>query len=92
MNHSRVDVSDVEIHVVERRGQARSVLSRLSRRRRLSRHRRRYAGLWPQHRPDDPTAYTMFHTVGDMVGLLDALALTATIVGHDFGAATAWYA
>lgn len=43
--------------------------------------------------PDDPAAYTAFHTVGDMVGLLDALGLAkATIVGHDFGAATAWYA
>jgi pimeloyl-ACP methyl ester carboxylesterase len=43
--------------------------------------------------PENPTAYTMFHTVGDMVGLLDALELpTVTIVGHDFGAATVWYA
>ena len=43
--------------------------------------------------PEDPLAYTPFHTVADMVGLLDALGLpTVTIVGHDFGAATAWYA
>ena len=43
--------------------------------------------------PDDPHAYTPFHTVGDLVGLLDALELPAvTIVGHDFGAVTAWAA
>ena len=43
--------------------------------------------------PDDPLAYTPFHTVGDLVGLLDILRLPeATIVGHDFGASIAWYA
>lgn len=43
--------------------------------------------------PEDPLAYTPFHTLGDMVGLLDALDLPeAAIVGHDFGAATAWLA
>ena len=36
--------------------------------------------------PDDPLLYTPFDTVGDMVGLLDALGLpTAVIVGHDWG-------
>ena len=35
----------------------------------------------------------MFHLVGDMVGLLDALeAPTAVIVGHDWGATVAWQA
>lgn len=43
--------------------------------------------------PSDPLLYTPFHTVGDMVGLLDALALSeVTIVGHDFGAGVAWNA
>jgi len=43
--------------------------------------------------PDDPHAYTILHTVGDAVGVLDALEIaTAVIVGHDFGAATAWNA
>jgi len=43
--------------------------------------------------PDDPTRYTPFHTVGDLVGLLDALGLPeVTIVGHDFGASVAWNA
>ena len=43
--------------------------------------------------PADSFAYTPFHTVGDLVGLLDALHLpTVTIVGHDFGANVAWNA
>lgn len=43
--------------------------------------------------PADSLAYTPFHTVGDLVGLLDALQLpTVTIVGHDFGATVAWSA
>ena len=37
--------------------------------------------------------YTLFHLVGDMVGILDALeAKTAVIVGHDLGARVAWQA
>lgn len=43
--------------------------------------------------PADAALYTPFHTVGDLVGLLDALSVaTATIVGHDFGASVAWNA
>jgi pimeloyl-ACP methyl ester carboxylesterase len=43
--------------------------------------------------PSDPALYTPFHTVGDLVGLLDALDLKAvTVVGHDFGATVAWNA
>ena len=43
--------------------------------------------------PADAALYTPFHTVGDLVGLLDALQLeTAAIVGHDFGASVAWNA
>ncbi|MFM2044292.1 MAG: hypothetical protein RLY86_2868 [Pseudomonadota bacterium] len=42
--------------------------------------------------PADPAAYTLFHHVGDMVGLLDALAeATAIVVGHDWGAPVAWH-
>jgi pimeloyl-ACP methyl ester carboxylesterase len=45
-------------------------------------------------RSDAPEAidqYTIFHLVGDMVGILDALqAPTAVIVGHDWGANVAW--
>jgi pimeloyl-ACP methyl ester carboxylesterase len=43
--------------------------------------------------PEAIDQYTMFHLVGDMVGLLDALeAPTAVIVGHDWGATVAWQA
>jgi pimeloyl-ACP methyl ester carboxylesterase len=37
--------------------------------------------------------YTLFHLVGDMVGLLDALGEpTAVIAGHDWGGPVAWHA
>ncbi|MDE8346397.1 MAG: alpha/beta hydrolase [Acidocella sp.] len=37
--------------------------------------------------------YTIFHLVGDMVGLLDALGVAeAVIAGHDWGAPVAWSA
>src|SRR5258708_11020470 len=43
--------------------------------------------------PADPTLYTPFHTVGDLIGFLDALqAPEAIIVGHDWGAHVAWNA
>lgn len=45
---------------------------------------------------DAPNAidqYTLFHLVGDVVGLLDSFgAETAVIVGHDWGAPIAWHA
>src|SRR5215831_16631617 len=45
---------------------------------------------------DQPEAidqYTLFHLVGDMVGLLDALRVEqAVIAGHDWGAPVAWLA
>ena len=47
-------------------------------------------------RSDEPEAidqYTIFHLVGDMVGLLDALGeKQAVIAGHDWGAPVAWHA
>jgi pimeloyl-ACP methyl ester carboxylesterase len=43
--------------------------------------------------PEALEHYTLFHVLGDMVGLLDALeASTAIIVGHDTGANVAWQA
>ncbi|HQT77794.1 MAG: epoxide hydrolase [Rhodospirillales bacterium 20-64-7] len=37
--------------------------------------------------------YSLFHLVGDMVGILDALGVeTAVIAGHDWGAPVAWHA
>ena len=44
--------------------------------------------------PESPTAYTSFHIVGDLIGLLDAIAKDEEkvfVVGHDWGAITAWY-
>lgn len=43
--------------------------------------------------PDDGTAYTQLHLVGDMVELVRSLKETqAVIVGHDWGAPVAWNA
>ena len=43
--------------------------------------------------PSEPAQYTMLHHVGDMVGLVHALGdQQAVIVGHDWGAPTAWNA
>jgi pimeloyl-ACP methyl ester carboxylesterase len=43
--------------------------------------------------PEAIDQYTIFHLVGDLVGLLDALAApNAIIVGHDWGAVVAWQA
>src|SRR5437762_9568726 len=43
--------------------------------------------------PEAIDQYTMFHLVGDLVGLLDALETpSAVIVGHDWGANIAWQA
>ena len=43
--------------------------------------------------PEDPEHYTQLHHLGDLVGLLKALgAASAVVVGHDWGAPTAWHA
>ncbi len=43
--------------------------------------------------PAEIDRYTVFHLVGDMVGLLDAVgAKDAVIVGHDWGSIVAWTA
>jgi pimeloyl-ACP methyl ester carboxylesterase len=50
-------------------------------------------GYGNSDRPQAIDQYTMFHLVGDLVGLLDALeTATAVIVGHDWGAGIAWQA
>jgi len=44
-------------------------------------------------RPDAIEQYTLFHLVGDMVALVEALgADKAVIAGHDWGAPVAWHA
>lgn len=43
--------------------------------------------------PAEIERYSLFHLVGDMVGVLDALGeKTAVIAGHDWGAPVAWHA
>jgi pimeloyl-ACP methyl ester carboxylesterase len=50
-------------------------------------------GYGKSDRPEAIDQYTIFHLVGDLVGLLDALeAPAAVIVGHDWGATVAWQA
>lgn len=50
-------------------------------------------GYGQTDRPERIDQYTLFHLVGDIVGLLDALgAETAVIAGHDWGAPVAWHA
>ncbi|XP_050203643.1 uncharacterized protein LOC126653749 [Mercurialis annua] len=42
--------------------------------------------------PPSADQYTVFHIVGDLVGLLDALGIEQVfLVGHDWGAIMAWY-
>ena len=50
-------------------------------------------GYGESERPHAIDQYTLFHLVGDMVGVLDALGEPqAVIVGHDWGAPVAWHA
>jgi len=50
-------------------------------------------GYGASSKPEDPSLYTVFYSVGDLIGVLDALEVEhATLVGHDFGAAISWSA
>jgi len=50
-------------------------------------------GYGDTDRPAEIDRYTLFHLVGDMVGVLDTLKeKNAVIVGHDWGAPVAWHA
>lgn len=50
-------------------------------------------GYGRSEQPADVDRYTLFHLVGDVVGLLDALEVReAVIVGNDWGATLAWQA
>jgi len=50
-------------------------------------------GLGRSDRPKGVTAYSLQNAVGDVVGILDAFGIEgADIVGHDWGAAVAWFA
>ncbi|GJG89363.1 epoxide hydrolase [Gemmatimonadetes bacterium T265] len=107
MKHHRIDTNDVILHVAEL-GEGPAVLFvhgfpdtwRGWRRqmeavagagyRALALDNRGYG---ESSRPDDPARYTQFYSVGDLVGVLALLGVEhATLVGHDFGAATVWSA
>ena len=50
-------------------------------------------GYGESERPAAIDQYSLFHLVGDMVGVLDGLGgQEAVIVGHDWGAPVAWHA
>ena len=50
-------------------------------------------GYGKSDRPEPIDQYSIFHMIGDLVGLLDALETpSAVIVGHDWGAGIAWQA
>jgi len=50
-------------------------------------------GYGQTSRPAAVEDYSIFHLVGDVVGVLDALGLAqAVVVGHDWGAPVAWHA
>lgn len=107
MQHAQITIGQIDLHVVEH-GEGPPVLlchgfPDLWRGWRLQMEALAAAGyraIAPDMRgygrssaPADPLLYTPFHTVGDLIGLLDALDLpTVTIVGHDFGASVAWNA
>src|SRR5215469_1587254 len=49
-------------------------------------------GYGQTDRPESIDAYTIFHLVGDVIGLLDALGeQQAVVIGHDWGAPVAWH-
>ncbi len=49
-------------------------------------------GYGESSRPDAIASYSMFHLVGDVVGLIGALGeQRAVVVGHDWGAPVAWH-
>jgi pimeloyl-ACP methyl ester carboxylesterase len=49
-------------------------------------------GYGQTDRPEAIEAYSMFHLVGDVIGLLNGLGeQSAVIVGHDWGAPVAWH-
>src|SRR5207248_10231591 len=49
-------------------------------------------GYGQTERPEQIDQYSMFHLVGDVIGLLDALGEPRAVgAGHDWGAPVAWH-
>ncbi len=107
MKHHRIDTNGITLHVVEAgcgpavlfahgfpdtwrgwRRQMEAVASAGYRAVSLD-----MRGYGESSTPQDAGLYTVFYSVGDLVGVLDALQIkNATLVGHDFGAAISWNA
>jgi pimeloyl-ACP methyl ester carboxylesterase len=50
-------------------------------------------GYGRTEQPTEIDQYTLLHSIGDMVGLLDALGVQQAVIGgHDWGAPLAWAA
>lgn len=106
IEHRMVDVNGIKMHVAEK-GSGPAVLLIHGfpelwyswRHQILGLAARGYRAIAPDMRgygdtdvPPSHTSYAVFHLVGDLVALLDALALDQVfVVGHDWGAAVAWY-
>lgn len=107
VRHSRVESNGIRMHVVEQGNQEGSVVLLIhgfpelwfSWRHQMSELARNgYRAIAPDMRgygdtdaPSDPQLYTVFHLVGDLIGLLDHLQVPqAFVVGHDWGANVAW--
>jgi len=102
-----VHVNGIDLHVVEE-GQGDPILFchgfpdtwRGWRRQMVAVAKAGYRAIAPDMRgfgrssaPENSSLYTPFHTVGDLVGLLDALELpSVALVGHDWGADVVWNA
>ncbi|XP_008807392.3 epoxide hydrolase A-like [Phoenix dactylifera] len=106
ISHRTVEVNGIRMHVVEKgEGPAVLLLHGFPELWYSWRHQiaglaaRGYRAIAPDLRgygdtdaPPDVASYSALHIVGDLVALLDALALPHVfVVGHDWGALIAWY-
>ncbi|KAG1326228.1 epoxide hydrolase A [Cocos nucifera] len=106
ISHRTVDVNRIRMHVAEKgEGPAVLLLHGFPELWYSWRHQiaglaaRGYRAIAPDLRgygdtdaPPDVASYSVFHLVGDLVALLDALSLSQVfVVGHDWGAFVAWH-
>ena len=98
ISHRTIELNGIRIHIAEQGWVPWFSLPRLARvlvflaasiegacRGGISRHGPDMRGYGQTERPEAIDKYTLFHLVGDMVGLLDALGVQqAVIAGHDW--------